>query len=983
MVRTTTRRWLRQLLLLLLLLLGLWVQPTVSYLRVTSGSGIGSGGRGIGSGGSSRGSGCHGHGHAACWAPFGRMARRTLSWGSSLPSHTLGPDHAEMESFTPCPAKTTRRGGGGSRQPPQRRRKRDLLSQWVGRGERTFVFGRPPLPLHRQWSRTVLEATNHHDSDNDDNDTNPDPIGKDDAVQNNRHHHHHKKDTSSLSSSSSLDPVKDKLEEIRDKVEAARVHVQEKYVKVWFQAIPQPIQDVVSLILQKLRDWKLLFIGFTTGAVLAVAAIVVPIYSSVESLSQPVTLFETILGDLEMAYVDPVDTTKLFETGVSAMLRSLDPYTEFESKQAAADLTESIDGKYAGVGLIISGTPQPRMNQQRSSSRSESASSLPLPLNHGEGAGASKLLPKDAQEENLRLRQENHDMDDDTTGSNNADISSSGSNSKKVKDKNAMVEQEDHYRQGDGDEDDDFDDDLAQTRRERAQELDRARRQGIRVVSAFEGYAFDYGMRVGDKIVAIDNEPIRPSTSVDQVRNALRGEPGTLVSISFERDGVPGVQTVTMPRTVVRMRDVKLATLLGRPQDGIGYIQLTGFASDAGREMRNAIQYLQQAAEDATDGERSLQGLILDLRNNPGGLLTSAVDVASQLVPKGSDIVSAKGRGFPGILYRSRADPILDPSTRLAVLVNGGTASAAEIVSGAVQDLDVGIIVGADRTFGKGLVQNVEDLPFNTALKFTVAKYYTPSGRCIQGVKYTEGGGLKEEDGRYTASRVSDKDRSVFYTKSGRIVRDGGGIEADYKVSAPKASALEITLLRSGVFSEFASEWSKKNELTNNFQVDEDTYKSFQAFVNHKQKSGELNLEELYKQPLNELKKALKQSGYKGSEKGVEQLQANIVREIQKDFERYRSDIKEDISQSILARYLPESMLIERGVKSDKQVEAAVKLLTTNSGKSKFDRILARQEPSQDSSSGLPSSSAMTASSTPSDEEEGEDTNRIRASLSW
>ena len=193
------------------------------------------------------------------------------------------------------------------------------------------------------------------------------------------------------------------------------------------------------------------------------------------------------------------------------------------------------------------------------------------------------------------------------------------------------------------------------------------------------------------------------------------------------------VQTITMPRQVVRMRDVKLATLVGNPADGIGYVQLTGFASDAGREVRQAIMALQRAAEDASGGERSLQGLVLDLRGNPGGLLTSAVDVASLLVPRGSDIVSAKGRGFPGILYRSRVEPLLEANTKLAVLVNGNTASAAEIVSGAVQDLDVGVIVGSDRTFGKGLVQNVEELPFNSALKFTVAKYYTPSGRCIQG----------------------------------------------------------------------------------------------------------------------------------------------------------------------------------------------------------------------------------------------------------
>lgn len=485
--------------------------------------------------------------------------------------------------------------------------------------------------------------------------------------------------------------------------------------------------------------------------------------------------------------------------------------------------------------------------------------------------------------------------------------------------------------------DDDDDDSTTTTiqRNNRLRQLELLRAKGIRVVTAFEGYAFDYGMRVGDKLIAVDGTKIQDTTSIEDVRNTLRGEPGTYVTIQFERDGVEGIQSVTMPRSVVRIRDVKFAALLGNPADGIGYIQLLGFTSDAGREMRQAIQYLQRSAEDATQGENSLQGLILDLRSNPGGLLTSAVDVASQLVPKGSDIVSAKGRGFPGILYRSRVDPIVDPTqTKLVVLVNDGTASAAEIVSGAVQDLDVGVIVGESRTFGKGLVQNVEELPFNTALKFTVARYYTPSGRCIQGVNYKEG------DNKYTALKVSDKERGTFFTSTGRIVRDGGGIEADYKVPLPKASSLEVTLLQSGIFNDFAAEWSKTNELTNNFVVDEGTYKRFQAYVHEKQKNGELQLDALYEKPLVDLKKALKKSGYQGSIKSVEQLQARIVRDMEHDFAKYQSDIKESIALNILARYLPESMLIERGVQKDPQIAAAVQLLT--SGSSNYNSLLAK-----------------------------------------
>jgi carboxyl-terminal processing protease len=678
-----------------------------------------------------------------------------------------------------------------------------------------------------------------------------------------------------------LDPVTQTFDHVtksvQESVENARTRLEQL-----LRFLPAPLRNFYRAFFEKLHAWKGFLVSFTAGAFLATAAIIYPIYASVESLSQPVTLFETILGDLEQAYVEEVDTNKLFETGIAAMLRSLDPYTEFEAAQEAVALTESIEGRYGGVGLVIAGTPR--------------AAAEPK-------SNANQLLPAAAQSDTAS--QEDTERNRNTMS-------------------NVMTEEEE---------------DEYMDRKEQRKALEKARKQGIRVVTAFEGYAFDYGLRVGDKLLAIDDKPLTADTTVEDVRNMLRGQPGTLVSIEFNRDGVDDVQTVTMPRAVVRLRDVKLATLVGSPRDGIGYIQLSGFTSNAGAEMRQAITYLQQRTLDATNGDKSLQGLVLDLRGNPGGLLTSAVDVASLLVPNGSDIVSARGRGFPGMLYRSRVDPILNPNTKLAVLVNGQTASAAEIVAGAVQDLDVGVIVGADRSFGKGLVQNVEELPFNTALKFTVAKYYTPSGRCIQGVNYKGGGGLKEENGGYIASKVADADRKVYYTKAGRMVRDGGGVEADYKIEAPKASALEVTLLRSGMFNEYAAEWSKTHMLTNNFAVDEDTYRNFIAFVDQKQKTGDIELDALYSRPLSDLKKALKRSGYKGAEKEVEVLQANIVREVQKDFDKYRKDIKEDISQGILARYLPESMLIERGMKNDAQVEAAIKLVAN---KNTFDKILAQ-----------------------------------------
>jgi len=470
---------------------------------------------------------------------------------------------------------------------------------------------------------------------------------------------------------------------------------------------------------------------------------------------------------------------------------------------------------------------------------------------------------------------------------------------------------------------------------------DKAVERGIRVVNAFEGYAFDYGMRPGDKIVAVDGWRVEPGAPVEDVRNRLRGDPGSTVDITIERDRVEGETTLAVPRTLVQIADVKLATMIGKPSDGIGYIQLTGFTADAGREVRNALLSLQSAAEEATGGKGSLQGVVLDLRGNPGGLLTSAVDVSSLLVPKGSEIVSARGRGFPGVTYKSRVDPILDPNTKLAVLINDGTASAAEIVSGAVQDLDVGVIVGSSRTFGKGLVQNVEELPFNTALKFTVAKYYTPSGRCIQSTNYSNGGGLGSSDGRYKASKVAEKDKELFYTTNGREVKDGGGVAVDYKVDSPKSSALEVTLLRSNAIADFAADWSKKNDLTGNFAVDDALYRQFQDFVMKQNKDGDLKLDAIYSGPINELKKSLERSEYKGSTKELQQLQASIMRDMSKDFDKYKKDIKEDIETGILSRYLPESMLINRSIQTDKQVQGALKIMKNQK---QFNKLLARTE---------------------------------------
>eukprot|EP00804_Cyclotella_cryptica_P004063 CCRYP_015452-RA/>CCRYP_015452-RA protein AED:0.36 eAED:0.36 QI:0/0.5/0.4/1/0.5/0.4/5/242/725 len=610
------------------------------------------------------------------------------------------------------------------------------------------------------------------------------------------------------------------------------------------------------------------------------------------NINQPVILFETILNDLNDAYVDDVDIQKLFETGVKAMTSSLDPYTEFESRQEAQDLEEVVSGRYGGVGLVIRGN--------------------------------NKLAMMQADDEDLVLEMAEPAVNKDNGNDKERTVKPP------VAVKNTL--------QDEGD-------DPSSEKAERKRKLQKSMEDGIRVVSAFEGYAYDAGLRVGDKLLAIDDFQIKPTTSVDEVRNHLRGEPGTPVSITFLREGVGGEknepQTISMERAVVHIPDVKYYGYIGDPKDGIGYIDLSGFANDAGREVRYAIRVLQHGAEMIARSNDDYKGLVLDLRGNPGGLLTSAVDVATLFVPNGSDIVSAKGRGFPETLYRSRTEPILNPNTRLAVLVNEQTASAAEIVTGAVQDLDVGVVVGKGRTFGKGLVQNVQDLPYQTALKYTVAKYYTPSGRCIQSTIYGEGGRENESFKPYKAKKVADKDRMVFLTAHGREVKDGGGIEVDYKVDPETASPIEVILLNSGMYTDFAAEWSKHNVLTDNFKVDDATYKEFQRFVEKRQKEGDLKLEALYDAQLSELKKKLIKSKFDSASRELEKLRSDIIADVKKDFKTYKNEIIEDLEQSILARYLPESMLIERSLKSDLQVIETAKMLKNEK---QFNTILARDK---------------------------------------
>uniref|UniRef100_A0A0G4HMK8 PDZ domain-containing protein n=1 Tax=Chromera velia CCMP2878 TaxID=1169474 RepID=A0A0G4HMK8_9ALVE len=529
-------------------------------------------------------------------------------------------------------------------------------------------------------------------------------------------------------------PAEEKNQTIFEQFQAKVEVFKEQYEKLF-----RPYELPIPLITERFNvtfpvnlDKTFTFIGGgIVGAVGILVLLFVPVastptnaFDNLDPITRDSALFETVLRSVDRGYVERVDTNKLFKSAVNGMLSSLDPYTEFEDSSALTELREGVSGSYGGVGIVIG--PDRHSPLRLLSERDRLGLGLADASKAGKGGvkRSEKALGGAQGEGDLVMKEEGQ-----------------GSGSEK--------EREGSFGFGKGS-------------KEGANKGEKEK--GVVVMGAFEGYAFRRGIRIGDHIVAIDGKPVVESNPTE-VKALLRGPPSTSVRVAFARDGPPSsadgdlsalrmseearaaspllkkldskiaLYEVDLPRSAVQVPSMRLCQYLGKKSDGIGYIQLRTFSSTTAQELRRGLSWLVSHSDPETGG---LQGVVLDLRNNPGGLLSAAVEVSSLFLPEGSDIVSAKGRAFPAVTYKSEIEPVLPDGCRLVILVNEATASAAEIVAGAVQDQDRGVVVGTQKgsTFGKGLVQNVEALPFSTALKYTVAKYYTPSGRCIQSVRY-------------------------------------------------------------------------------------------------------------------------------------------------------------------------------------------------------------------------------------------------------
>ncbi len=429
----------------------------------------------------------------------------------------------------------------------------------------------------------------------------------------------------------------------------------------------------------------------------------------------------------------------------------------------------------------------------------------------------------------------------------------------------------------------------------------------ITVIAPMEGYsAQKQGIRAGDRIIEIDGEKIF-NMNPDSVRSRVRGEPGTEVRMKIDREGEKDPLDFVLVREEIQVNNVSYSGML---DNGIGYIRLDRFSRRAGDEVRQAIRELKAKGE--------LRGIILDLRNNPGGLLEAAVDIVSKFVPKGSTVVTTRGRRHDEEkMYTANEEPLAG-EIPFAVLVNKNSASASEIVAGAIQDLDRGIIVGT-RSFGKGLVQTITQLNFNASLKITTARYYTPSGRSIQEIDYMH----KNKDGVFMVT--PDSLKHEYTTEAGRRVLDANGIAPDSVVVEDEVSALYEELVRKAMFFKFATHYVTTHPTgSGDFSVNDGVLKEFEEYL----KVQKFEFKDDAEKKLTDLKEVAQKENYSTTVlSSLDGIGKQFEKEKATAFVRHSDELREELQEEIVERYAGEKGRIRVSLAHDRQVKIAGALL--------------------------------------------------------
>ncbi len=506
-------------------------------------------------------------------------------------------------------------------------------------------------------------------------------------------------------------------------------------------------------------------------------------------ISKNLDLFVSLYTELNTYYVDDLDTEKLLEEGINAMLESLDPYTVYYPEEEMEGYNMQMTGKYGGIGSLIRKT--------------------------------------------------------------------------------------DEY---------------------------------VIIAEPYEGFpAHREGLVAGDRIIEIDGASFIGKDS-DDVSKVLRGAPGTKVTLVIEKPRTGERKTVTLHREEVEIKSVPYA---GMVNDKVGYIRLTSFTNDCSKSVKDAYEGLKR--------DNDVQGLILDLRGNPGGLLQEAVNISNLFIDRGEEVVRTKGRIKQWEKsFKTRFAPVAK-DLPIAILTSRGSASASEIVAGVMQDYDRGIIVG-EKTFGKGLVQSTKDVGFNAKLKLTTAKYYLPSGRCIQAIDYSG----KYKDG---ADKIPDSLRTAYTTTNGRTVYDAGGVDPDIEVEAEDLSQILISLLNKQLIFDFTSDFVSNNPTIaqpRDFNVDDALFDKFVAFLSDKEYDYETESEGLLKELKEE---AEKETFYTTIQSDIEQLEAKIKHDKKKDLYKYKEQIADYLESEIVTRYYHQTGRIAASLDNDPFIDEAVKVL--------------------------------------------------------
>ena len=510
-------------------------------------------------------------------------------------------------------------------------------------------------------------------------------------------------------------------------------------------------------------------------------------------------IFNSIYKELDLFFVDSLNSRKTIRTGIEAILNSLDPYTVYYASDETKSLKLMITGKYAGIGSMIR-----------------------------------------------------------------------------------------YYKKADR----------------------------VVIDEPYEGQpAAVAGVKAGDIILSIDGKDTGKKGAkatndfVSDVSDRLKGDPGTTFVLKVQRPGVKEPLSFKITRKTIKMPAIPYYTML---PNHTAYINLSSFTEGCAQDVRRAFVELK---------EQGATSLVFDLRDNGGGSMSEAIDIVSMFVPKGTEVVSTKGKTkAASSTYKTTKEPI-DTQMPIAVLVNNGTASASEITSGALQDEDRAVIIG-NRTYGKGLVQVTRDMPYGGVLKVTASKYYIPSGRCIQAIDYAS---HRYSDG--VSTRIPDSLTHVFKTRLGREVRDGGGISPDLTVKKDSMATMLYYLITSDELFDYVTDYVEKHPTiapASQFSITDADYNGFTAYMTgtmftYDAQSGKA---------LNELKKIAKAEGYLDDAKNeFKALEDKLKPNLQKDLIRNKKDIKNIINSEIIKRYYYQKGAIQYALKDDKDLQEALRIL--------------------------------------------------------